>query len=212
MKMINDLETSMLILGSERYYQHLPFQFNTTLVTTKPNVQQLPTLAEQWVVQVVHTQTAVLHVRFVEDWRIAGCLTTHTYTVPFAQRIKQAWHAYTQVGNPTLFEALPVDFTLSPTGLTTDIPHTTVFQQQVWHAVAQVSAGTPCTYGQLAIKLGKPAGTARSIGQALARNPVPLLIPCHRVSSKTGGMTNFCGSAKFVEIKQFLQTWEQALF
>lgn len=201
-----------MILGEERHYQHLPFQFNTTLLTTNGYTAALPKLAEEWVIQVIHTPNAVVNVKFIEAWRVAGCLTTHTRpALTLAQEIQVAWYAYTQYGNPHLFEALPVDFTASPTGLTTDIPHPTAFQQAVWQAVAQLPVGTPCTYAQLALTVGKPAQAARAIGQALAKNPVPLIIPCHRVSPKTGGLTNFCGSPTFVEIKQFLQAWEWAL-
>lgn len=210
--MLHHSSNTTLVLGEERFYQHLPFEFNTAIITTNSPTTVLPKLTEDWVIQVVHTPTAVVGVKFIEAWRVAGCLTTHsTPALALARHIKQAWHAYTQQGNPQLFEALPIDFTASPTGLTTDIPHPTAFQQAVWQAVAKVPVGSPCTYAQLALAINKPAQAARAIGQALAKNPVPLVVPCHRVSPKAGGLTNFCGSPTFVEIKQFLQAWEHAL-
>jgi len=59
------------------------------------------------------------------------------------------------------------------------------FQVQVWRALLQVPFGGLLSYGQLARLLGKP-GAARSVGSALARNPVAYLIPCHRVLRATG--------------------------
>jgi len=66
----------------------------------------------------------------------------------------------------------------------------TVFQLQVWRALLQVQAGTLISYGQLAALLGKP-GAARSVGTALAQNPLAYLIPCHRVIRETGVISGY---------------------
>lgn len=61
----------------------------------------------------------------------------------------------------------------------------TPFRLAVWYACAAIPMGQTMTYGQLAAQLGKP-GASRAVGGALHVNPVPLLIPCHRVLSSTG--------------------------
>ncbi len=70
---------------------------------------------------------------------------------------------------------------LSPVG--------TDFQQRVWRALQQIPAGEVRTYGELAKQLNS---APRAIGQACRRNPIPILIPCHRVVSVTG-MGGFSG-------------------
>lgn len=59
------------------------------------------------------------------------------------------------------------------------------FERAVWTALAAVPSGTTVTYGALAATIGRP-GAARAVGGACARNPVPLLVPCHRVVASAG--------------------------
>jgi methylated-DNA-[protein]-cysteine S-methyltransferase len=59
----------------------------------------------------------------------------------------------------------------------------TSFQKRVWHALASISPGRPRTYGWLAHKLGT---SARAVGGACRRNPVPIIVPCHRVTAVSG--------------------------
>ncbi|NWG39056.1 MAG: methylated-DNA--[protein]-cysteine S-methyltransferase [Hydrogenophilaceae bacterium] len=59
----------------------------------------------------------------------------------------------------------------------------TPFQQRVWKALCGIPAGTPLTYGQLATKLNT---AARAIGGACGANPIPVIVPCHRVVSASG--------------------------
>ena len=63
-------------------------------------------------------------------------------------------------------------------------PAGTAFQQRVWHALQAIPYGETCTYGALASALG--CKSARAVGQAIARNPILLLIPCHRVVGAHG--------------------------
>lgn len=59
----------------------------------------------------------------------------------------------------------------------------TDFQQTVWHALCDIPPGSPLTYGQLAKKLGT---APRAIGGACGANPIPIIVPCHRVVSANG--------------------------
>ncbi len=66
----------------------------------------------------------------------------------------------------------------------------TAFQQRVWNALLQIPRGTLKTYGEIAAELGSPKG-AIAVGQALGKNPLALLVPCHRVVGSDGGMTGW---------------------
>ncbi len=63
------------------------------------------------------------------------------------------------------------------------LPRGTPFQQRVWQALRDIPPGLPCTYGELARRLGS---SARAVAGACRANPVPLLIPCHRVVAAHG--------------------------
>lgn len=81
-------------------------------------------------------------------------------------------------GRRTRFD-VPLDLTACP-----------AFQRGILEACAQVPAGTTVTYAVLAMQAGHP-GAARAAGWALARNPLPILIPCHRVLRADGGLGGF---------------------
>jgi methylated-DNA-[protein]-cysteine S-methyltransferase len=66
------------------------------------------------------------------------------------------------------------------------------FQRQVWAQLRQVPFGTTTSYGQLATALGRP-GAARAVGHANARNPIAVIIPCHRVIGSSGLLTGYGG-------------------
>ena len=76
-----------------------------------------------------------------------------------------------------------------------DLPmslHGTEFQRRVWAAVASIPYGTSTTYGALAGELGRPTA-CRAVGAAHGRNPLPIVIPCHRVVGVSGGLTGYGG-------------------
>jgi O-6-methylguanine DNA methyltransferase len=87
-----------------------------------------------------------------------------------------------------------------------DLVEATPFQQNVWQIVRTIPYGETRSYGWVADKLGLPKA-ARGVGQALARNPLPIVIPCHRVISSNGSLGGFGGG---VEIKELLLRLEQA--
>ena len=65
-----------------------------------------------------------------------------------------------------------------------------VFDRAVWRELRKVRAGHTVTYGELAKRVGYP-GAARAVGGAMRRNPIPIVIPCHRVVGKGGAITGF---------------------
>jgi AraC family transcriptional regulator of adaptative response/methylated-DNA-[protein]-cysteine methyltransferase len=67
-----------------------------------------------------------------------------------------------------------------------------VFQNQVWQALRQVPYGTTCTYGQIAMLLGKP-GASRAVGLANGSNRMSIVLPCHRVIGADGSLTGYGG-------------------
>ncbi len=80
-----------------------------------------------------------------------------------------------------------------------DTEQLTPFTQRVLEALSTLSFGKTCTYSDLAAQIGLPRGP-RAVGNALGRNPVPLLLPCHRILAKSG-LGGFTGG---IEIKSQL--------
>jgi methylated-DNA-[protein]-cysteine S-methyltransferase len=76
--------------------------------------------------------------------------------------------------------------------LAIDLNSATPFQRSVLEAVRRIPRGTVLTYGDLAARLHRP-NAGRAVGQALARNPLPVVIPCHRVVSQDGGLRGYLG-------------------
>ena len=85
-------------------------------------------------------------------------------------------------------------------------PKGTEFQKQVWEALLQIPYGETNTYGALAKKLG--CKSAQAVGGAVGRNPISVLIPCHRVVGAGGKLTGYAGG---VEKKEFLLQLESGL-
>jgi methylated-DNA-[protein]-cysteine S-methyltransferase len=86
-----------------------------------------------------------------------------------------------------------VDF--SP--VTLDLTGVSAFHRKIYQAVRLVGFGQTATYGEIAARAGSP-GAARGVGQAMARNPVPLIIPCHRIlaaGNRIGGFSAFGGTS-----------------
>jgi len=72
-------------------------------------------------------------------------------------------------------------------------PRGTDFQRRVWDVLATVPWGTTTTYGALAARLGLPPGAARAVGAANGANPIPVVLPCHRVIGSDGTLTGYAG-------------------
>ena len=69
----------------------------------------------------------------------------------------------------------------------------TDFQRRVWAALVRIPYGATLSYGELAARLGRPGG-ARAVGAASGRNPLPIVIPCHRLVGSDGSLTGFGGA------------------
>ena len=76
-------------------------------------------------------------------------------------------------------------------------PEGTVFQKKVWQALKEIPYGQTRSYGEIARQVGCPKGF-RAVGMANHRNPLPILIPCHRVVGSKGALTGYAGG---VELK-----------
>lgn len=93
------------------------------------------------------------------------------------------WLSRYFAGDPLPVSAIP----MAPAG--------TAFQQLVWKLLLQIPCGETVTYGALAreaaVLLGKPAMSAQAVGGAVGKNPIAILIPCHRVMGKNGSLTGY---------------------
>jgi methylated-DNA-[protein]-cysteine S-methyltransferase len=89
-------------------------------------------------------------------------------------------------------------------------PQGTDFQQRVWEQLRLIGYGETASYGQIAHRLGHTNAASRAVGLANGRNPIPIVVPCHRVIGADGSLTGYAGG---MERKQTLLELEQdALF
>lgn len=125
----------------------------------------------------------ILAIEFEDQGRAAAILNRH-YGAPdmvrrgIPQDVRGALEAYFVNGSCELFETLR----LCPAG--------TEFQQTVWRYLRNISPGRTITYGELARAIGKP-GAGRAVGAANGSNPIPVIIPCHRVIGQEGRLTGY---------------------
>lgn len=131
----------------------------------------------------VHFQAGPHALRPGEDWRPAAA--------PFAQARTQLEEYFN--GTRRSFE-----LSLAPAG--------TPFQLAVWRALSAIPYGETVSYGEIARRLGLEAG-ARAVGLANGANPLPILVPCHRVIGADGTLTGFGGG---LQIKRSLLALEGA--
>lgn len=97
-----------------------------------------------------------------------------------------------------------------PTFIPTIDIHGTPFQRLVWSKLQNIPYGSTITYGEVAKevadRLGMKRMSAQAIGRAVGANPVPILLPCHRVVGRRGRLVGYAGG---VNLKRFLLDWEQ---
>ncbi|GAA4430584.1 methylated-DNA--[protein]-cysteine S-methyltransferase [Actinokineospora soli] len=81
----------------------------------------------------------------------------------------------------------------------------TPFQREVWRALTTIPYGETISYGELALRVGRPTAS-RAVGAANGRNPISVVVPCHRVIGSAGDLTGYGGG---VERKRFLLDFER---
>ena len=73
-----------------------------------------------------------------------------------------------------------------------DLSHGTAFQQSVWQALLAIAAGDTASYGEISARIGNPTAV-RAVGAAVGRNPISIVVPCHRVMGADGSLTGYAG-------------------
>lgn len=90
-----------------------------------------------------------------------------------------------------------------------DIQAGTAFQQQVWQALRAIASGASLSYGALAVQIGR-ASAVRAVGAAVGRNPISIIVPCHRVLGAGGALTGYAGGlvrkTALLQIEQAMAT------
>ncbi len=94
------------------------------------------------------------------------------------------------------------DLPLAPAG--------TDFQKRVWEQLVGIGYGETASYGQIAAQLGKTNAASRAVGLANGSNPIPIVIPCHRVIGANGTLTGYAGGLE--RKQQLLELEQDALF
>ncbi len=139
------------------------------------------------------TDAGITHMSFqhaVDPFQIPASWVRDDLAFPNAQEQLQAYFS----GQRTTFD-LPLT------------PHGTAFQKQVWQALLAIPYGQTTSYGAIAKQLGKP-NASRAVGAANGQNPIPVVIPCHRVIGANGKLTGYAGG---LAIKEALLTLEGVL-
>lgn len=136
------------------------------------------------VLHIVATPKGVSQVDFVRTKRGRSAAAKSTPTPAARQARAHIANAIRQIreyfaGNRSDFD-LPLDL------------HGTPNQQLVWQGLLEIPFGKTLSYGDLAEKIGSPRA-ARAVGTACGRNPVPVIVPCHRVIGSTGGLHGYGG-------------------
>jgi methylated-DNA-[protein]-cysteine S-methyltransferase len=113
---------------------------------------------------------------------------------PLIETVKQQLKVYF-AGVPTDFSTLALD------------PRGTPFQRRVWQELQKIPRGQAISYKELAARVGNPQAS-RAVGQANGRNPIPLIIPCHRVINANGSLGGYSSG---LERKRWLLRHEGAM-
>jgi methylated-DNA-[protein]-cysteine S-methyltransferase len=99
----------------------------------------------------------------------------------FTQEAEELMQRYFAGESITLSKSLPFDLSAG-----------TAFQQAVWQALLRIPRGGSTSYGAIAHSMNNPAAV-RAVGAAVGRNPISILVPCHRVLGKDGSLTGYAG-------------------
>jgi methylated-DNA-[protein]-cysteine S-methyltransferase len=139
-------------------------------------------------------RAAVLHTAIGDVTVVgAGDVLTHVFLPrPDGTAVSSDWPKDPSVLEPILREMAEY-FQGTRTSFSIKLaPGGTPFQQQVWSALTQIPYGTTSTYGAIAIAIGRPRA-ARAVGSANNRNPLAIVVPCHRVIGGDGSLVGYAG-------------------
>lgn len=142
-------------------------------------------------VLIAQTEVGVTHIRFMDRPSATPPQANWIYTDALPGKAPAQIEAY------FAGERFSFDVPLAPEG--------TSFQQAVWQALCTIPYGKTCSYADIANILGKPKAV-RAVGAANGRNPIPIIIPCHRVIGSNGRLTGYAGG---LDIKEYLLQLEQ---
>jgi len=87
----------------------------------------------------------------------------------------------------------------------------TAFQQAVWLALRHIPAGTTISYRELAQQINRPLAV-RAVGQALKRNPLPIVLPCHRVIRQSGDLGGYSGVSDMGQSRKRFLLWHEGAY
>ena len=90
-------------------------------------------------------------------------------------------------------------------------PEGTPFMRRVWAELVKVSYGATATYGEIAERIGNPGGS-RAVGLANNRNPIAIIIPCHRIIGSSGKLVGYAGGVELKERLLALESGSPMLF
>ena len=136
----------------------------------------------------VASPTALVEIRFADDARPLAATRDDAH--PILARAAAELTAY--------FAGTARTFTVPLDGAGT------AFQRDVWRALLDIPFAATCGYGEVAARIGRPSAS-RAVGAANGRNPIPIIVPCHRVIGKDGSLTGYGGG---MAIKQWLLAHE----
>ena len=135
--------------------------------------------------------------------RLSGLFMTNQRHHPVIESPTEDGEAYAdaveQLGEWFAGERRDFELSLAPRG--------SAFQQEVWHILRQIPFAETMTYGEVAAKVGRP-GSARAVGAAIGRNPIGIVVPCHRVVGASGALTGYAGG---LDRKQWLLEHERTV-
>lgn len=141
--------------------------------------------------RLVATQEALVGVQFhpFGEWEAAEAVAgEHSVLMSAAEQLRAYFAG----------ELREFDLPLAPRG--------TEYQMRVWEALVAVPYGSTASYSEIARALGQPPGASRAVGLANGRNPIPVVIPCHRIIGANGSLTGYAGG---LERKQVLLDLER---
>ena len=134
-------------------------------------------------------KTALTQISFPETWKekdIADCILDKSNFIHVTTQLDEYFSGKRQQFT------VPLDLIGTP------------FQKKVWRQLSSIPYGTTTNYGEVAKSINNPKG-CRAVGMANGKNPIPIIIPCHRVIGKNGTLTGFGGG---LDIKQQLLNLE----